>query len=63
VASTAKVSGCDFEVFGVDFWIYVMQRVEIQNCQTCLREAVARLVVKGVLDVMALEVVDGAPKN
>jgi hypothetical protein len=40
-----------------------MQRVEIQNCQTCLREAVARLVVKGVLDVMALEVVDGAPKN
>ncbi|KAF2498232.1 hypothetical protein BU16DRAFT_558307 [Lophium mytilinum] len=38
-------------------------RVEIQNCQTWLRHAVAALVQAGVVGQAALQIVDGAPKN
>ncbi|KAF2123947.1 hypothetical protein P153DRAFT_327702 [Dothidotthia symphoricarpi CBS 119687] len=39
------------------------QRVAIQNCQTWLREFVAALVQKGLMDQSALQILDGAPKN
>ncbi|KAF2801836.1 uncharacterized protein BDZ99DRAFT_469349 [Mytilinidion resinicola] len=38
-------------------------RVEIQNCQTWLRQVVAALVQADVVDEAALQIVDGAPKN
>ncbi|KAF2681241.1 hypothetical protein K458DRAFT_420760 [Lentithecium fluviatile CBS 122367] len=39
------------------------RRVEIQNCQTWLREVVAALVREGVMEEAALRIIDSAPKN
>ncbi|KAF2186882.1 hypothetical protein K469DRAFT_570861, partial [Zopfia rhizophila CBS 207.26] len=39
------------------------QRVEIQNCQTWLRQVVAALVQNGAMDQAALQAADSAPKN
>ncbi|KAF2118705.1 hypothetical protein BDV96DRAFT_642883 [Lophiotrema nucula] len=39
------------------------QRVEIQNCQTWLRQVVAAFVQNGAMDQSALQTVDNAPKN
>lgn len=39
------------------------KRVRIQNCRTWLRDGTAALVKSGIMDGMALQRVEGAPKN
>ncbi|RMZ68164.1 phosphotransferase family [Pyrenophora seminiperda CCB06] len=39
------------------------KRVQIQNCQTWLSDAVAALVEHGIMNQSALQIIDNAPKN
>ncbi|KAG9120684.1 hypothetical protein FRC07_003723 [Ceratobasidium sp. 392] len=39
------------------------RRVAINNCQTWMREYVVKLVGGGILDALAVDVLDGAPRN
>jgi hypothetical protein len=46
-----------------EFWQGPRRRVEIQNCQTWLKDVVAALVQSGLIHESAIQIISDAPKN